>query len=515
MTASRFSRFDGFLIVALLLLALGIKIVYLQTAESLYNSEEAPIVASDVVAQNPHQVDIGATRLYGTGPFTTAVSIYVLGFKPVALKLPNLVFFLGTLFFLALLARHVLPATPRYIFILPALLLAIGPPVAQIWGLKNRGGFIETMFALAFLLWMMARKNGYFRANSNQLLFFAIVIGIATFSQPIAIIYGLVLLFFVNLRVFRERPGDTAAALFWSGFGLFVGMLPLIVLNFYFDLNTLRVIVGGEVPAGIGDLGKLGRGLELLQGGIPRLLGLKEQWSNAWVVPAPLALTLYGVFALPFLAGVVQTLRDFLRTWKTDIWLVVLCVFFAIAAANIVFSWGNFQYEPRRLLLLYVPYVLLAARGLATSRYLAMAFLGMWLIFNAWTNFSYIKKHPNGFSHGVYQPLDGLAEFLLERGITGVYTDVWVGNRLTFASEGKIAWFRTKYMPTSYGFRSDGMVKPQYAVLFDSRRLGRDKAETFVRHLEQSGIACEHADVNGIDVYFRCSRPFGIDGLGN
>lgn len=505
-------------VLVLLLVALAaitIKIVYLNTAESGYNAEELPLSPMTLVSGNDAVSNVASTRLYGTANITTAASLKLFGFSVFALKAPNMLFFLLSLVFLYLFSRRYFSRVGKWAewyALMPSALLCLGPPVIQIWGMKNRGGFIESIFALTLCLWICASaRDGLL--SSIQKLMLAIIIGLATWSQPIALLWGVIIIVYIIASDLLADPRSLPKDALLVGFGLTVGLLPLIALNFMFRFNTLRVIEGGEVPGGI-DLGNLGRLQQMITDGIPRLLGLKEQWNPDWIIPTPLAYVLYGLFLLPVAIAVGRNLGEALRSRRFTLGLVLVAVSTAVILANVFSSWGNFQSEPRRLLLLYIPLAVLIACGLSRTPRLAVAYLALWIGFNAWSNYTYISKHLDGFSHRVYRPLDSVATFLQENGVNGIYSDVWTGGRVTFASDGTIPWFRSKYVATSYGFVGDDELSRKEAMVFNAHTPGgSDGRRMFSRDIRRAGIHCSERTMGGISMYFGCDREFEFEDL--
>lgn len=502
-----------FAMVAFIILsALAIKTVYLHSAESRYNAEELPLAPMTLVSGTPANVDVAATRLYGTYNITTALSLKAFGFTTLGVKAPNILFFFLTLLLLYFFSRRYLATKHRWHSLLPVALLCFGPPVIQIWGMKNRGGFIENIFALALCLWICASaKDG--KLTSIQKLALAIIIGLATWSQPIGIVWGSVILGYVLLQDLQSSIREATKSAFTIAGGLLLGLLPLIALNFLFQFNTVNVIERGEMPGGI-DLGYLGRLQQLLVDGVPRLLGLKEQWKAAWIVPAPLAWALYAVFVLPALGVSLKVCQDALKTRRASLGLVLVGVAVAILAANVVSTWGNFQSEPRRLLMLYVPFALLTAYGLSRIPRPAMVYLAIWLGFNAWANYQYVNKNRQGFANELYKPLDQVVAFLRSEDIRGVYTDVWTGGPMTFASRGMIPWYRSPYIESSYGYVGNDDFDFSEAMLFNLHSpRGVAERQRFIGDIGRAGILCSEQTVEDITIVYNCSQEFKFSEL--
>jgi hypothetical protein len=502
---------DLLIVAVLLLCAVAFKWVYLQTAESSYNIEELPLPALTLAGDIRAQANIATTRLYGTAPITTALSLQAFGFTPLGLKFPNIVAFLLTAVFLGLFARRLPALRDSGLWWLPVLLWVMGPPVLQIWGMKNRGGFIETMLALAICLWMCARHQESPLPPLDKLLL-ALVIGIATWSQPIALVWGVVILAYVFWQDARFAPRALPQTTLLLVLGLVIGLLPLINLNFLFNFNTFAVLNEGEKIQGV-DLGVAGRARELLIAGFPRLLGLKEQWRPEWLLWPPAARALYLVFLLPLAWACIGIVRDSIVRRRFSVELLVLGAGGIVLAANLLSSWGNFQAEPRRLLLLYVPFVILTALGLARARRFLLPFLLLWCGYNLWANYAYVHKYRDGFSLPAYQRLDDVAAYLQRKKMVGVYTDVWTGGRVTFASQGKVPWYPSKYEPTPHGYLGDAILNTNEAMIFNLNAPGGvEGRQNFWSDVRGAAIPCVEK-VFGKTAIIHCTRRIDIDDL--
>lgn len=498
--------------LALVLAALALKFLYLHTAESAYNAEELPLAAMGLVGGAEALTNVASTRLYGTSYITTAIALKLFGFSVFALKAPNIAFFFLTLGFLWWTARRYLVRLNQWYVFLPSALLCLGPPVIQMWSMKNRGGFIENIFALTVCLGICAYSTDG-RLSAQRKLLLGVVVGLAVWSQPIGIIWGSVLFAYVVLAHLHHSLKEAAKATTMLGGGFLLGVLPLVALNFLFRFNTARIIEGGEMPGGV-DLGYGGRLQQMLVDGVPRLLGLKEQWNPDWILPSFAAWPLYVVFVLPALIASVGAISHAIRTRRFTFDMVIVLVGVAVIAANVISSWGNFQSEPRRLLLLYIPFALLTARGLARSPKAAVLYFCVWVAFSSWANYAYVSKHPDGFSHRLYRPLGQLAGLLEKEEIQGVYSDVWTGSRVTFASEGHIPWFRSGYVPTSYGFIGDELLSSDEAMLFNPVvPNGSSGRKRFLDDVQRAGINCVERKIMGVSVIYDCSREFEFSDL--
>jgi len=493
--------------------AIILKVVYIETAESSYNAEELPLAAMGLVGEGGSVADVAVTRLYGTHNITTALSFKVFGFNVLGVKAPNIIFFFLSVFFLYLLIKRHLGGCYRWFALMCSALLVFGPPVIQIWGMKNRGGFIENIFALVVCLWICAgvKDRAFTRPEKFAV---AIIIGLATWSQPIATVWGACVLSYIFIWSLRhEIFFETTKGILIQASGFVLGVLPLIVLNVLFNFNTWTFMEDGELIGGI-DLGYWGRAQQLILDGIPRILGLKEEWNGAWILPKSLALVAYVFFLVPVAWGGYKAIVASVQSRELNIGLLMVVICFAVLAANVMTSWGNFQLEPRRLLLIYIPFAVLVVIGIKWNYKFAIFYFSVWLAFNAWSNSFYVSKHLNGFSAHVYKSMRNVADFLAEEKIHGIYTDVWTGGRITFESKGKLPWFRHPYVRTSYGYVGGSDFKRGNAMVFDKHSpTGVQGREQFMLDLEKSNISCREKEFDAYSIIYKCNRDFRFEDI--
>lgn len=495
--------------IVILLVTVAMKVLYLKTAESAFNSEELPLASMSLVSDSGAVTNVGVTRLYGTSYITSAISLEILGFNAAGLKAPNVAFFFLFLVALYILVNRQFSRVSQWYALAAVFMLSMGPPVIQMWGMKNRGGFVENLFALALCLWLLATSRNLDPSDSRRFLM-GLIVGLAVWSQPIGLVWGLVIFFVLAYQdvVQSVAKSIAGAAKFVSGFSL--GVMPLVALNFLYNFNTFRVLSEGEVPGGV-DLGYFGRAVEIFTGGLPRLLGLKEQWSQAWLLPVEASWLLYGLFLTPIIYACGRISWDFIRSRTVSLGLVLVGIFVAVAAANVVSSWGNFQLEPRRLLLLYVPIIFLAIYGLQKYPKILAMYVIVWATFSGWANYHYIKKNSTGYAHPVYRSLGTVSDFLADNSIKGVYTDVWTGSRITFEADGLIPWYRFSYLPTNYGYVGDDILASDEAAVFDVyNSYNTSLYEKFRKDLAYAGINCAEHSINSIRIVYGCDQNFAF-----
>lgn len=499
---------------AILLITIAIKIVYMMTAESTADAEEIPLSAVDLVSGGAGAFDIESTRLYGFNFITTAISLFFFGYRVVALKLPGLGFFIASTVFLFLLGRRIFQDRPWHYQVLPAALIALGPPVAQMWALKNRGGFIETWAILAVLLWLydVWRSRG---RPKHLIMAMGILMGLAVWAQPIAMCFVLPLGCAILLELSRDGWQRGGISFGWLAATALVGVLPLLAINFLHDMRSFSYVTGGEDSSYFSSFTFAQRLHAIFDMGIPCLLGLKQQWYPHWILPRALSLALYLILVLPLFLGFAAVVRQAWRSRIATAGCACAGVVLVVMMANVATSFGSFQMEPRRLLLLYVPCAVLVTMGLVgRSRRLLALYLVCFAAVSVASNVDYVKTNLHGFQHPAYDNYHDLTALLQQHGITGVYSGIMIGAKVSFESHGAIQTFWQPYRYGPYGYISEGDFDEHDAILFPAYEQNSQPQRARLRaDLDTAGIRCHEFGVHDIDVFLACSRRFNIRDL--
>lgn len=487
---------------------LGVKYIYLHTAESGVDIEELPLPPLNAIAHGVGRVDFADTRLYGFNYITNYIFLYLFGYSVESLKLTSLVFFLAACLAVFSVSRSWFQGQDGWLKYLPVSLLAFGPPVAQMWALKNRGGFIETIAIFAIMVWLYQRWIS--RPTRTDCVYaLGVLGGIAIWAQPISLVFVVPVFAGLVWETFRDgwRPVAVITARF--GAASIVGAMPLIALNFLYNFNTFKVIAGGE--GGLGADTPLARFVRLFLEGIPRLLGLKQQWYSAWVLGSWFSVVALIIFLVLFSTALFYVLKKFFGSRRFDETIVLVASLGLLLLGNVVASWGAFQEEPRRLLLAYIPLVLLGVLGLARSPRLLLVFCGLWFTVSTVSNVRYVAANRHGFSSPLYRSYREAADFLRSHGISHVYVNIWQGAKLSFDSGMTISWSAVPYLPSGSGFYSDNNFSPHDAAAFFVPQAGAaEAAEKMRSDLDSMGIDCVVAKKDSFIFIYACSRSFNI-----
>ena len=497
----------GWLLI-IVLAALVVKYIYLRTAERLVDIEELPIDPLKLVTGHRAGGDFGNTRLYGFNYITNSIFLWVFGYRITSLKLTSLAFFLMSCWGMLKVAYDWLKGHPVRMKWLPVCLIAFGPPVVQIWALKNRGGFIETWAALPWLIWLYGRWS---EDSDNGVTLFIIgaLGGLALWAQPIALVFVVPVFAGVAWQSLGHGWRATLRAISTLSFATLLGAMPLVALNFLYNFRTFRVIDGGE--HGVGANSAFERLVRLFQQGLPRLAGLKQQWSGAWVLSQPVAMIILGIFVAVSIVALVAVAKRFWRSRSFDGQVLATSTVCLVLITNILSSWGSFQGEPRRLLLLYAPLALLVTYSFRQSKRLLIGFSILWLGVSAYANVAYVRANRHGFASPFYASYADTTNFLLKNGIDDIYAGVWVASKIEFESRMSIDADKNPYVEPSSGRVSDGAFGYRSAALFHEVEPGQNTAfEKMLTDASTLGITCLTAVHDSIRVIYGCSREFNI-----
>lgn len=509
MMGARAKRWGWLLIVVFA--ALAVKYIYLRTAERLVDVEELPLDPLKLVTGHRAGGDFGSTRLYGFNYITNSIFLWIFGYKIASLKLTSLAFFLMSCWGMLKVAYDWFKGHPTWMKWLPVCLIAFGPPVAQMWALKNRGGFIETWAVLPWLIWLYGRWSEDFE-NGAALFVIGALSGLALWAQPIALVFVVPVFAGVAWQSLDRGPRATGRSISILSFATLLGVMPLVALNFLYNFQTFKVIDGGE--HGVGANSRLERFVRLFQQGLPRLAGLKQQWSGAWVLWDPVAIIILGIFVAVSMAALVCVAKRFWRGRSFDGQALAASTACLVLTANILSSWGSFQGEPRRLLLLYVPLALLVVYLLRQSRRLLIGFSVLWFGVSAYANVAYVHANRHGFASPFYASYAATTNFLLNNGISNIYAGVWVASKIEFESRMSINADKNPYVEPSSGSGRTGAFDYRSAALFHEVEPGQKAAfEKMRADARVLGMSCLTAINDSIRIIYGCSREFNIDKL--
>lgn len=502
-------------LVLVCVLALLVKYLYFRTAERLVDIEELPLTPLKLAAGVPFGDEFSKTRLYTVTYITNAIFLWLFGFNVGSLKLTSFAFFVVASWGTLLTAYDWLADRPRWFKWMPFFLIALGPPVAQMWALKNRGGFIETWAALAWVLWLYGRWT---RLPVSNLLLAVLgaTCGLAIWAHPIALVFVVPSVIGVIFESFRVSLRNCLSSFLNICLAIGLGVMPLVALNFIFHFNTLHVIENGEF--GVGANTPAARLARLFSQGFPRLAGLKQQWSGDWIFPDWMSIFIFSLLVILSTASIIKAFYFASREKRFTSQALAASVVVVLVAMNVFTSWGSFQGEPRRLLLLYVPIALLSTwmfsgsdlKKLSGSR-LAVAFWVVWFSISLWSNIQYVSNNLHGYKSWAYYRYSAVSNFLSAMNLRSLYATTWVGAKLEFESGMAAHVSKNPYAQGGRVEKAAGDFSAGSAALFHNPEGGQlEGYARMKRDLTLLGVDCLGRAIGSFHLIYGCSKNFNI-----
>ncbi|MBI2840536.1 MAG: glycosyltransferase family 39 protein [Acidobacteria bacterium] len=182
----RWRRLEAAFLIAIGLVAAGIRLPLLSRAEALLTSDEAIVglMAREITAGNLPVFFWGQRYMGSIESYVAAMLFGLAGDSAALLKSAPLLFFL--LFLVAHYALTRALTSPK-VAVLSSLLLAAGPPVLVSWSVRAMAGYMETLlFGTVFL----AAIHRYRRTGSKRSLFLAgIAAGLGWWTSQLVACY--------------------------------------------------------------------------------------------------------------------------------------------------------------------------------------------------------------------------------------------------------------------------------------------------------------------------------------
>ncbi|MBI4948739.1 MAG: hypothetical protein HY955_01175 [Deltaproteobacteria bacterium] len=300
------------------------------------------------------------------------------------------------------------------------LLVSIPPPFLTVYGLKARGGYIETLIFGSLLMVLSLKIRGSARGSAPPLMFalMGFVAGLAWWTNNL-VIYYFVPVSLILFKVFRRGNALRLAAV--TGLSFLIGSLPMWIYR-------------AAHSGGNGDLvsfkGSFQAFKNFFQQGVPVILGARQAWSGTDFFPSATLLlsAAYGGCLLYYALK-----RKGSGALVTVAFLLSVPVLFALSVKA-----GGFAIEPRYLLPMYSVLTFIVAWPIVKifdySRLAGAAAAALLVAVNLYGTFNLKPELQLPFSNGlrVERESGGLIELLKKEGIDAAYADYWVAYRLTF-----------------------------------------------------------------------------------
>ncbi len=323
----------------------------------------------------------------------------------------------------------------RRVGLLCAWFAAIPPAFLAIYGLKARGGYVETIIVGNVLLAGAARLGRTTGRSAWRLAFvLGAVAGLGFWTHTLVAVYflpsGLAALGAV-------RPGDRTGAVGLAALGALAGAMPFWWRNVHDGFLSFGNL--SWVGAGLA----LAHGLGLVSSALPILLGARGPWAASDLVPGAslLLLPIHVLLTAVYFRAVEASGSGRARRWiVTAPWIVATLTVVAYAWS----TYGAEDREPRYLVPLYSALALGfgVAADRAASRWGPRALVAAVLLLGFHV-LGIARQDPTlmlGISAGerVARSNVRLAGFLEKAGVRSVYTDYWVAYRLVFETGERI-----------------------------------------------------------------------------
>ncbi len=396
------------------------------------------------------------------------------------------------------------------------LYVAVPPAFLALWSLKARGGYIEVL-ALGqamIVLAMDVGKRG--RVGVKQALVGGFLVGIGLWTNLLIVVYLLPAVIYLGLALRRKLLG---AWLLPAGLAVVAGASPLIGYNLQHGFATAGAMTTWRGAVSTIPLYTF----HFFRHSLPVLAGLAQgsssqelfwpAFAHSLAGPWPVAFVLSVLFVLPIVVLRRQLMAlVFGRPGGADPRGLLALMLIVVPAVFVVTKFHEPVSEPRYLLPLYSAIPLLAS-GLLSSRWLRGAAPILLAALIALNLYSIVVLDP-AMNRPTFEAASTpsnrkeLAQFLLARGLSRVYTDYWLAYPLAFESGERIvpsviSGGFNRYIPFAY----EVSIAPDPAFVFVS-----DSPEE-KNFLTKMGLTGAHATVGHVAVYSIYWQLSSLDGL--
>lgn len=514
MILNRARRWPQVTLLAVLLLALGLRLLLLLSPHGEMEADEAIVGIMGL-----HILQGERPAFYYMQPYMGSLEAYLaagsfalLGSSPLTLKLVPL---LVSVAFVGLVYATGIRIGGWPVGLASGLYAALPPAFAGLWSLKARGGYVETLVTgqLLLLLAMGVRPGRPLELWRAAIL--GLLAGLGIWTNLLVLVYLVPVAGYLIVVLGREFPLRSLAA---AAVAFTIGAFPLLEYNAREGLATASAMLGGtgspaEVPGYI---------YRFFRYSLPVLVGLAQGssspqlfWPAFQSSPAgqwPVAAFVAGLFLL-LVAAQAAAARGLFTPGKKEgrerALLGLLLV--VVPAAFVASKFRELVTEPRYLLPLFSAAPLLFT-GLvspsAARRRLATGLLAALLALNLY-GYAVLRPElnmPDTAADSTTANRAELAEFLLARGWNRVYADYWIAYPLAFESGEKIATSVSsggfnRYVP--YSHLVSVAQNPVFVFISGSR-----EEQAFTARMEQRGVvAVRHQ----LSVYSVFSDPLPLD----
>ncbi|WP_270406855.1 hypothetical protein [Paenibacillus timonensis] len=491
----------------LLLAGVVLRTIYLFTAQSTINAEEAALgIESLSLIKNLNlELDFSQNRFYSIARYVTALFFYLFGTSIFTLKIVSLIFsilFIVTIWKLSELVFNKFD-NKNILCLLVLFYVTISPALLTTWSLKARGGFIESLFIGTLIIYLTCK---YIREEITdlRLIILGYCWGIAFWIHPITASYigASIIVIFITIKFNLKK-------IFLLAISSFVGLLPLLILNMYNNYNTFRYLLGAEADGS--SLTTISKLKDVFTKALPMMLGLSHEITMKELFPKAISYLLLILFIILIMSIIFISMRKIRKGFEAiDIIILFFLIHFCLLITT---SWGSFLVEPRRALPLYtaIPFFMFYLLGCVKRRkFLLLVFVPI-IFLNINSNIDYVKTNPSGFNSLDYHSYGDVISLLAQKDINHVFTNFWIGNKVTFESQGSITWSKSLFTPSVHGFVSPDIINSNTAFMFDNNQT--EQIDLFKNRLNENKINFDQKVIRNLTIICDFSTQISISDL--
>lgn len=495
----------------LLLTALGLRLFLLSSPQTELEADEAIIgLMARHILQGERPVFYWMQPYMGSPEaYLVAIVFALLGSSTVALKLVPLAF---ALLFVALVFATGFRLGGLKVAAASGLYAAVPPAFLAIWSLKARGGYIEILVIGQLMILITLEMAKTRTANLPLGASLGLLAGLGLWINPLAGVYLIPIAIYLIISL---RKGLAGRWLLLAALAAVFGAFPLLSYNFANGLATAGSMLGGapSLPEALRSIARFFRYC------LPVLAGFSQAsssptlfWPAFHASPGASPL-LFSLLASLFCLALVRPFRKLLscviRNCCNDDGRGLLALL--IIVVPLVFATSKFRElvsEPRYLLPLYSAVPLLVAEmswARPPWRYLSRLIVVAIVAVNLYSIAALDPKLnlPDTAIGSTQANRSELAQFLLSRGLTHIYTDYWLAYPLAFESGEKIvpsviSGGYNRYIPYAH-FVS---VAPNPAFVYIT---GSGEENAFLTKLMERQIEVKSDRVSVYSVYWQAT----------
>lgn len=439
--------------------------------------------------------------------FMIAGVFAIFGVSVLNLKLLMLTLSMGFIALTYYLAKFM---TNKGAALLSILFLSIPPPFLSIWGLKARGGYIETLIfgsSIIFLAFkiMEAGKNSGHAKRYDLFALIGFVGGAAWWTNMLIIYYFIPVIIFLYPVL---KKGFLLQRVSITFFSFVLGSLPAWIY---------KIMHIGESPHREFIQVSFDKFLPFMKdfflNGMPIIFGARLSGSKTDIFPLASDLIL-GVYEFAIIYYIVKR-GQYQEAQRRMLDFALLFLFSMPVIFSLSETAGGFVLEPRYLMPIYSVITIFLAAVISEiykkARYFAIALIAIVFSIHSYGTAKMIISEPSlPFASWVRAGNDykSLIKLFKDKGVDAVYADYWIAPRLTFEADAEI-------LAIPWGTNSNWDRYPKYHEMAEDRKktafiLQGISAGQFEKFLLGSRIPFEKVKDGNYEVFFNLKAARSI-----